>query len=150
MQPSEVRHRILRDHEGLRARLVRVEELARALRNDELRQVGDLREAAETLLSILREHMRWEDRYLVPVLRDADAWGDERAERFEQEHREQRELLSWVVGDLQDQQKPPVVLAAHIQDLVETLRTDMDEEEAFFLDPDVLRDDVVSIDMTTG
>jgi len=150
MQPSEVRHRILRDHEGLRARLTRVESLARALSQDEQRQVGDLREASETLLSILREHMRWEDRYLVPALRESDAWGEERAERFEQEHREQRELLAWVVAELQEQQKPPVILAAHIRDLMETLRADMDEEEEFFLDPDVLRDDVVSIDMTTG
>lgn len=148
MRPSEVRGRILHDHEWLRGRLDRVERLARQPPGPDGR--ADLRQAAQELLDRLEEHMRWEDRYLVPALREADAWGEERAARLEREHREQREMLHWIVAELREATKPASVIAEHVRDLVADLRTDMEEEEAFFLDPDVLRDDVVGIDVNTG
>jgi iron-sulfur cluster repair protein YtfE (RIC family) len=150
MQPSEVRDRVLHDHEGLRKQIHEVESLAREVSRGEQPQLGPLRDAAERLLSTLLRHMDWEDRELVPALADSDAWGPERARRLSEEHVEQREFLAGVIEDLQDQQRPPVSLAASMSDLARTLLADMEEEEAFFLDPDVLRDDVVGIDVETG
>ena len=150
MQPSEVRDRILRDHDELRRKLYAIERLAKEVGHDERRHVGPLRTSAERLLADLREHMRWEDRYLAPALEDSDAWGPERAEQLAEDHREQRNYLAGVIAELQDQVRPAAVLATHLLELVRRVLRDMEEEEAFFLDPDVLRDDVVGIDVETG
>jgi iron-sulfur cluster repair protein YtfE (RIC family) len=150
MQPSEVRDRVLRDHAGLRELIERVESLAREVSGGERPQVRELRTAAETLLSTLLRHMDWEDRELVPALADSDAWGPERARRLSEEHVEQRQFLGGVIEGLRDSQRPPMALAASLIDLAQTLLIDMEEEEAFFLDPDVLRDDVIGINVETG
>ena len=150
MQPSEVRDRVLHDHAGLRRRVDEIERLAKDVIENERRHIGGLRARAEELLSTLAEHMRWEDRYLAPALEDTDAWGPERVERFHADHREQREFLADVMERLQDQRQPPVALAASLLDLVGHLRRDMEDEEGTFLDPDVLRDDVVGIDVEAG
>lgn len=145
-----MRSRVLREHAGLRTQLTQLERLIRQVTSGERRQVGPLRQAAERLLATLRRHMRWEDRYLAPAVEDADAWGPERAKRLSEEHREQRIFLDDIVAELQLQDRPPVVLAAHLLELVRRLREDMEAEEALFLDPNVLRDDVIGIDVETG
>lgn len=150
MRPSEVRDRVLHDHVGLRRRVDEIERLAKAVIANERHHIGGLRVYAKDLLGVLAEHMRWEDLYLAPALEDADAWGPERAELLAEDHREQREFLTSLVERLQDQRQPPVALAANLLELVERLRRDMEEEEAFFLDPDVLRDDVVGINVEAG
>lgn len=150
MRPSEVRDRVLSDHAALRARLEHLEQLADHAATRRGADPEGLRAGAEALLATLREHMRWEDRFLLPLLRDADGWGDERARRFEAEHAEQREVLGLLSGDLREGSRPPRVVAAHLLDLIEGLRLDMDEEERVFLDPCVVRDDVVGIDVETG
>ena len=79
-----------------------------------------------------------------------DAWGEERAEILETDHREQRELLRDVIDKLRDHDRPPRVVAENVLDLVALLRQDMEEEEAMLLDPRVLRDDIVGIDVEAG
>jgi iron-sulfur cluster repair protein YtfE (RIC family) len=150
MRPSQVRRRILDDHTALRRRLEEIEELAKGVAADERHHVGGLRARAEELLRVLSEHMYWEDRHLAPALEDADAWGPERARLLEQDHRDQRSFLADVVERLQDQQQPPPLLATKLLDLVGRLRADMEEEEGFFLDPDVLRDDVIGVNVEAG
>ena len=75
MRPSELRERILYDHETLRAMLVSVERVSLQVIDGESRLVGPLRFEAETLLEHLLTHMSWEDQYLRPALLEADAWG---------------------------------------------------------------------------
>ncbi len=147
MKPSEVRRHVLDDHSELRDMLVRLEALAR----DERNQTSDtLRLAGEALLERLATHMRWEDRYLGPAVREADGWGDARAALLAEDHREQREILGYALAQLRDGSRPKALVAVTLLDLVEMLRKDMEEEEAALLDPSVLRDDVVSIDTETG
>ena len=149
MKPSEVRERTLRDHEGLRIALDRLERCCReAARGDSL-PAGQLREAAHALMIDVDRHMRWEERHLEPALREADAWGNERADRMRSDHREQRETLGHVLTNLRDSSRPPA-LAPMLLDLITLLRDDMAEEEDLLLDPRVLRDDVVGIDVETG
>jgi len=150
MRPSEVRARVLADHEQLRDRLNRIERLARQARAHQAPSPSDLRGEAEALLDRLAIHMHWEDRHLVPVLREADGWGDVRVERFAQEHREQRELLEYVLRELHDSRRPEGVVAGKVLDLVALLRLDMEEEESAFLDERLLRDDPVAIDLLTS
>jgi iron-sulfur cluster repair protein YtfE (RIC family) len=150
MRPTEVRSRVLADHSALRLRLSSLADLSR----DALEGAGarreDLRAAALNLLESLAEHMYWEDRYLAPALRRADAWGEERASQLAEDHREQRALLEYLVRGLEDRERPSLLLARNLGDLVQLLLDDMDSEEASLLDPRVLRNDVVGIDVETG
>jgi hypothetical protein len=148
MKPSEIRQRILRDHRGLRNDLERLEALAADVRAG--RPCGALRVDAEALLAWLKGHMRWEESYLLPALREADAWGAERAERLLRDHREQRELLEFLNGRLQDEGQPAVLVVRDVTQLIELLRDDMRAEEAELLDERVLRDDVVAIDAVSS
>lgn len=150
MQPSEVRRRILDDHRELRTLLLSLETLGRDVLAGARDHVGALRLEGEALHERLLEHMRWEDLYLAPALEDADSWGRERAAALESDHREQRELLQHTLSGLRDPSRPTVALARTMVDLVKLLRDDMREEEQTLLDPRVLRDDVVGIDVEAG
>jgi hemerythrin-like domain-containing protein len=149
MQPSEIRSRILSDHQGLRRDLERLEALVADVRIG--RAASDaLRVDAEALLAWLRAHMRWEEAYLLPALRDADAWGAQRAEQLVRDHGEQRELLDFVNRRLLDGRHPADLLVRDVAHLIALLRDDMRQEEVELLDERVLRDDVVAIDAQTG
>lgn len=150
MQPSEVRRRILDDHEFLRVMLVGLEATAQRVLEGEGSLLGPLRLEGEALLSRLAEHMHWEDVSLRPALLEADAWGEARAEKLDQDHEEQREMLAFVLGSIRDQSRPRDVIARTLLDLVRLLREDMDDEEQVLLDERVLRDDVVAIDAESG
>ena len=150
MQPEEVRNFVLSDHDKLRERIGRLERMASAVvAGDEL-PWGALRAEGESFLEQLARHMRWEDVHLVPVLRDADCWGEVRCTQFAEEHREQRESLEYVVRHLRDEGRPDRLVARDVLALAELLRADMEEEESVFLDERVLRNDVIAIDMISG
>jgi hemerythrin-like domain-containing protein len=152
MRPSEIRLRVLADHEVLRVDLLRLESLAAEGVEPAASQepLSNLRGEAERFLARLREHMRWEEIYLLPALEQADAWGQERAQRLVDDHREQRELLDLIVTRLRDPERPDAIVARDINNLIGLLREDMCEEEADLLDERVLRDDVIAIEMETG
>lgn len=150
MNPSEIRRHILDDHQKLRGMLLSLEALGHEVLAGDRQHLGALRVEGETLHERLLEHMHWEDVYLVPALREADAWGVERAHQIEDDHREQRELLRHTLAGLRDQSRPPMMLARTMVDLVKLLRDDMEHEEQCMLDERVLRDDVVGIDVETG
>jgi hypothetical protein len=150
MRPSEVRRRILDDHEKLRSMLVGVERVAHEVVDGECQLTAAMRVEGERLMERLLAHMGWEDRYLRPALCDADAWGQERAERLDRDHREQREMLEYALSSVADQSRPPLVIARQLLDLVRLLRDDMQEEEELLVNERILRDDVVSIDVETG
>jgi iron-sulfur cluster repair protein YtfE (RIC family) len=149
MEPSAIRARILSDHQGLRRDLERLEALAAEVSTGRTPSTA-LRVDTEALLAWLRAHMRWEESYLLPALREADAWGNERAERLVQDHREQRELLDFLNQRIADEMQPAALLARDVAHLIALLRDDMRVEEAELLDERVLRDDVVAIDVVTG
>jgi len=150
MRASEVRRRVLADHESLRARLDEIEDLVGVVSGGNVERELSLRMRAVELLDALETHMQWEERFLVPVLAECDAWGPERVERFHGEHREQREVLRHLLGLLGDNGRPPSLMARSVQDFAVLLRADMDDEEGAFLDPCVVRDDVVGVDVETG
>ncbi len=150
MKPSEVRRHVLADHVTIRGMLLSVESVAKRVIEEERHLVGVLRLESEGLLAFLREHMRWEDRHLAPALREADSWGSARAEQLESDHREQRELLQHSLETIEDQGRPPVLIARNMLDLVRLLREDIEHEESALLDERVLRDDVLGIDVNTG
>ena len=149
MKPSEVRSRVLSDHERLRRDLDRLGDLAGVIRNGHV-ALATLRADTEVLLARLEAHMHWEESYLLPTLREADAWGVERAEQLTRDHREQRELLDYLTRSLRDRAKPAALVEREVRHLIGLLRDDMREEEAELLDERVLRDDVVAVDALTS
>lgn len=150
MQPSEVLHRVRHDHEHLRAAVSEIEALAKNVMSGDEAQMDRLLERGKALTSALARHMRWEDLYLAPALEDADAWGPERAALLAEDHREQREVLSRLVEDLENPQEPASVLAANLVRWAHHLMQDMEEEEASFVNSKILRDDVIGIDVEGG
>ncbi|MGI9591194.1 MAG: hemerythrin domain-containing protein [Myxococcota bacterium] len=150
MTPSEIREWILKDHRMLRGLLDDLDALAQQVRDGDRRLIGPLRLEAERFLHRFDEHTRWEDAYLRPALLEADAWGSERAERLDHDHREQRALLADSLARLRYAERPPVLVARGVLDLIALIRTDMEEEERDLLDPRILRDDVISIDTEAG
>lgn len=150
MTPAETREWVLKDHRALRTVLDRLQELAQQVHDGDRRLLGPLRLEAEQFLHRFEEHTRWEDRHLRPALVEADAWGRERAERLDRDHAEQRQLLEDSLERLHQADRPPLLVARGVLDLIALIRTDMEEEERDLLDPRVLRDDVVSIDAEAG
>jgi len=150
MQPSEVLRRVRHDHEGLRARVSEIETLAKNVMSGDEAQIGKLLECGKALTGTLAQHMRWEDLYLAPALEDADAWGPERAALLAEDHREQREVLARLIDSLEDPQEPASVLATNLVQFAHHLMQDMEEEEASFVNSNVLRDDVIGIDVEGG
>jgi hemerythrin-like domain-containing protein len=141
MKPSEVRERVLAEHDALRARLNHLDQAARQVLAGERALLGALRLEGEALLKLLLEHMQWEDVHLAPALLRADPAGAERAAQLAREHREQRELLEHTLRALQDQTRPTVVLARSLVDLADLLQREMADEEASLLEERVLRDE---------
>ncbi len=150
MRPSEVRDHILSDHAALREMLEEIASLSREILAGQRGLAAPLRERGRRLLERLLEHMRWEDLYLAPALREADAWGEERAAELDREHREQREILHEALQRLADDSLSPKAVAQDLRELVARLHTDMEQEERDVLDERVLRDDVVGIDVESG
>jgi iron-sulfur cluster repair protein YtfE (RIC family) len=150
MQPSEVRRSVLSDHQKLREQLTKLEQLARAALVGTQLPTAALRGEAKVLLESLVSHMSWEDRYLAPVLLEADAWGDLRCAQLAEDHREQRNLLEYALRQLHDEGRPESIVAGNLLDLVALLRDDMNDEESALLDEGLLRDDVVGVDVFSG
>ncbi len=132
MLSTDVRARILAEHEELRRRLSRLERLARELLGGRGTE-GPLREDGRRLYEMLCAHLDFEDAHLAPALRRAAEGGRQRCDRLARDHREQRELLRYVLERLVDASRPPVVLARDLLALAELLRSDMADEERWAL-----------------
>jgi hypothetical protein len=149
MQLAEIRERVLRDHACLRVRVKRVEDLSRAALAS-ASGASELRAETRELIRVLEQHIGWEDAHLLPALPDVDEWGPERLRRMQSDHAEQRELLRYASSVLDDPSRALELLARTTLDLARLLQDDMEDEEEVVLDPSVLRDDVVGVDVETG
>jgi iron-sulfur cluster repair protein YtfE (RIC family) len=148
MKPSEIRSRILAEHDDLRRRLTGLERLAAHFLSE--RPPGDkaLRMAVRELAATLEEHLSMEEELLLPAILDVDCWGPIRAERMMEEHDGQRATINRLndisrCADLTE-------LARGAQALGKTLLEDMRREESELLHPDLLRDDVIAIAQFVG
>jgi len=147
---SALREAVLEQHAVLSELLDAVEVAARRVQGGDGSVLQLLRDRGRELHARMSEHLEFEDRCLVPVVRAIDAWGPERAQQIEEEHQDQRELLRFVLERLEDRSAPVQLLAEQLRSFVGAVRDDMQYEERAVLSEAVLRDDVVAIDVVTG
>lgn len=140
MRASGVRRRILEDHAQLRGLLEEVDREAYRVARGAEEGAGALRALGLRLLGDFGEHLALEDRLLAPALRRAGPAGRERAERLDADHREQRELLDYLLDKVRDPSRPAAVLAAEWRSFVELLLDDMAQEELTILERELLED----------
>ena len=137
---------VLSDHKQLRAS---IEQLTTCLDVEAIEAHGDqlpkAREIFAELSSFLRVHMRFEDTFLAPLLRDDFAWGDFRARKLLEHHAEQREELEDLRALVASPSTDPVELRKSLDHFVALLDLDMQHEERGILTADVLGDEIVVV-----
>jgi hypothetical protein len=148
MYPSQVRERILRDHEQLQVRLQALEEAVNAMAGDP----GRFESVVETSRALLEQfvtHTELEDRILGAALLDIDAWGPVRARNLREHHATQRrELRELLVTYRHIQSREDV--ARITRHWIGDVRSDMQHEETDLLTPTLLHDDVIAVAMECG
>ena len=148
--PSEVRKAVLAEHSHIRATLVEVERLAGRCIDGDRNANAELRTLVASFLRYFENHLRYEERMLVPVLRDDFAWGKDRCERLAAEHLEQRVHLASIGDKAADPRFDPRALGELIHNLVLELTEDMAGEERDLLTEEVLRDYPDTPDQNSG
>jgi hemerythrin-like domain-containing protein len=143
MDPAEVRKRVLDDHAALRATAEEMESVARRVLGGPGAPRRELGRVGEHLLESLENHIEWRDRHLLPVLRGAAGWSREREAQMRRGHREQRQVLRYLLERLRDRQRPNHLLARNFLDFSAMLRDDMTEEEHALLESGAPQDDVL-------
>lgn len=146
MRPSQVRRTILEDHRWLRELLADVDAVARRVEAGDLALCGRLGERFHAMRERFLAHLALEERYLLPALREADAWGEERVRRLDEDHAAQRRRLDALLARFGDASASRAGLATSVRGFVADLLADMADEERSALDERVLRDDPVVVD----
>lgn len=129
--PSQVRQRVLADHESLRASIADLR-----ARLEPQADPGALLEPVRALLDALEAHLALEDRILIPTLETIDAWGPERARRLSEEHASQRDVLAALRELLS--MEGSWTFVPRVQRFLDRLEQDMALEEAEELDESLL------------
>ena len=140
MKPREIRKYILADHAFLRGMLDELDQRAFRVLEGREDEISALRDWGLSFLSKFAEHLAFEDRFLAPALRAAGLAGVEHSKHLADDHREQRELLSYILSGLRDRDRPAQVVAEELRGLVELILDDMAHEEMTIIKGSVLRD----------
>lgn len=133
MNSDQVRRKILDDHTQLRSRLDEIDELTARFEKGGAEVGKELRELGIALFETFASHLAFEDAQLVPRLRGIPSRGPDLAERLAREHREQRELLRYLLDRLREQARPTTLVARELGSFSIYLRDDMSHEESTLL-----------------
>ena len=139
MTPREVRERILDDHAGLREQFEEIGALYERFESGSTEVAGELRQLGAALYEIFDAHLKLEDEQLAPVLMTIPKKGKELAERLEREHREQRELIHFLLGRLEEPERPTTQIAKELQGFADYLKLEMTHEESAILSHQLLQ-----------
>jgi hypothetical protein len=143
------RRRILLQHQRIRGLLEHARDVAeRALDQTEPRQ-DSVASAIGDINTTLNVHLTFEEKVLVEILNDDLPLGPARAKRLLAEHVKQRETLARLHDEAKKGPGVPM-LAAKLAFLATWLLDDMAEEERTLLTPEVVRDDIVTVDQSDG
>jgi iron-sulfur cluster repair protein YtfE (RIC family) len=140
MKPREIRKYILTDHAFLRSLLDELDQRAFRVLQGREEEISSLRELGISFHSKFAEHLAFEDRFLEPALRAAGLAGVEHSKRLVEDHREQRQVLRYILCGLRDRSRPAQVIAGELRGLVELILDDMAVEETTIIKRALLRD----------
>ncbi len=143
LKPSEIRKRILDQHQTLRTLLDALEKGVARLKSGETGLSEELKARAQELHESLCRHIADEEALLLPELEEADGFGPARVAALREEHVEQRGALAEITDAIAHSTEPQV-LATRLDALIARIRQDMEEEEATHLSPTVLKDDIIT------
>ena len=141
MSVEQVRSEILRQHEDMKRALPGIEAMAKSFEGDppDAQKVGaQLRDAGLALYEMFRLHLDREQELLEPLLLGAGERGERFLRRLAHEHREQRELLEYLLGRLEGATQPSLLIARELQNFAGFLRLEMAHEEETLLAPDLV------------
>jgi iron-sulfur cluster repair protein YtfE (RIC family) len=144
-RPSLVRARILEHHGEVRAKLEILQRLAIEADGGNMSAAENAVALTRGLFDELADHLDIEEQLLVPMLREVDAWGELRANELIKHHEQQWSELKALRA--RADQSSALAMARELALLVTALRRDLLDEDRELLTPDVLRDDVVGIDV---
>lgn len=138
--PSEARKIILNEHADLSTQLDTIEASMAQKKFPELKtQLDKFAEA-------FKVHASHEEEILLPILREIDAWGEQRAINKQNEHIEQQKLIEQLSGFVLT--LPENQLGTKIQEFIALFRKDIEEENKMFLDPNLLKDDPINVNFS--
>jgi iron-sulfur cluster repair protein YtfE (RIC family) len=141
---NEIRNDIVAQHAALRELLDDVETLAKEFEQGadagaDASDVGArLRERGMELYQSFGAHLESEQAMLEPALENAGPEGERLASRLRSEHHEQRELLKYLIGRLEQHPQPTILIARELQNFAGFLRFEMVHEEETMLSDAVL------------
>jgi hypothetical protein len=140
---------ILAQHRRIRSLLDRARAVAEAALDGTPPSEDAVASAIGDIRTTMEVHLAFEEKTLLPILRDDPPLGPQRADRLLDEHRRQRLPLAALHREASIAPHG-TMLAAKLAFLTSWLLTDMNEEERSLLIPEVVRDDVVVIDQSDG
>ena len=139
--PSHVYARLAAEHARIRAAIVELEQLCVEL---DAERAVELATRLSRFAVLIASHNANEEAALRALLSTVDAFGPERVERMIGDHAAEHTAMRQMLVPLG--KLDPVPLAAGTRHLIDVVRRHLEEEERSFLNPRVLRDDVVAID----
>jgi hemerythrin-like domain-containing protein len=140
VRAADIRRSILEEHEQLRRLLGELEPVLEAFEAEESGVGRMLRERGLELYERLARHLDSEQDLVTPALRASGPDGQRRADRLAHEHREQRELLRYLMSRLEPDDPPTLLVARELRNFIAYLRMDMAHEEETMLTDAVLGD----------
>ena len=139
--PSAIRAHVITDHAALRRLMTALAHETTHARQGAPDGMLRLRQALAALHDAFEAHLTYEERELVPLLADGDAWGPVRMTHVHDEHVAQRASFVALIEDAADGGKPLAEVADEIGWLIRGLMRDMDEEESKLFDGSGLKRD---------
>ena len=136
LAPSVVRKIILDEHAVIRTKLDAIEKLVGSKHDQAVKN------AVDEFTHYFLKHIATEEKILRPVLADLDGWGEVRVEKMNKEHKEQTAELKRLNALVQG--KNFEEYEAGLRDFVQSIYTDMEQEESDILSPGLLKDDVIT------
>lgn len=144
MTLNEIRKTLLAEHQDLRGLAADADAKARSVQGGDPGALAELRVVLRHLDEAIQLHNHNEEQLLRGVIRNLDAWGNEREALMDEHHRAEHATLVKSLLDcatLADGDQA----AGRARDLIAGVLDHMVREEQEILHPDVLSDDVVNV-----
>jgi Hemerythrin HHE cation binding domain len=146
---EQARRTILQQHERIRALLAQAQDVAERALDGASPSPDAVASAIGDIRATMEVHLTFEDKVLVAILEDDLPLGPQRARALREDHHKQRATLAQLHQEALAAPLLPT-LAAKLAFLTGWILEDMIGEEKDLLTPDGVRDDVVTIDQTSG